>query len=105
MSAKAGHRQIAITVPVRVYDRVEAFARKAGQTTTGYTTLLFNAAYAARFAPTGDLDLDAAVGRVVVLWGVETANTAEIARHVGLSEATVVNILEAWRAEISGRAA
>lgn len=95
--------QLGLRVPAAVYKGLGAMADKAGTSRTGYAQLLLIAAYSARCAPSGDRDLDAAVGRVAVLWG-EGLDTAAIAKAVGLSEPTVVRIVGAWRAELSGKA-
>lgn len=78
-------------------------AIRRGVSTTGFAIVLFEAVYAARAMPggTGDSDLDAAVARSVILFA-NGLDTAAIAPAVGLSEPTVVKILDAWRREIKG---
>lgn len=98
-------RQIGISVSPKVYERIHQMAKSAGMTGTAYANLLFDAAYSARCKPTGDLDLDAAVARVVVLWGANRFDAPAIAAHVGLSETTVTRIIDGWKSEISLRAA
>ncbi len=98
-------RQINISVPEVVHARVAKMAVGAKMGVGPYAAQLFLAAYSARVKPPiGDRDLDASVARVAILWA-EKRDTAEIAGAVGLSEATVVRILDAWRAEASMRGA
>ena len=98
--AKGEMKQITITVPALVLAGTEAMAKKARTKLPAYVGQLFLAAYSARAKPpTGDRDLDAAVARVAILW-VEERNTADIAEAVGLQEATVVRVLDAWRDEM-----
>ena len=98
------HSQLHLKVPAKVYARLQSMAEKAGVSRPAYAEQLLLAAYTARCQVTGDRDLDAAVSRVVLMAGLRDYDTAEIAATVGLSEATVVRIRDAWRAEISGRA-
>lgn len=104
MTLSAQQRQINMSVPARVHQKLAEMAKSAGQSTSGYATTLFMAAYTARCKETGDRDLDDAVGRVILLWGTDFSIGA-IAHHVGLSETTVRRILNAWRDEMIGVAA
>ena len=98
-------KQINISVPEVVHSRVAKMAAGAKMAVGPYAATLFIAAYSARVKPpTGDRDLDASVARVAILWA-EKRDTAAIADAVGLSEATVVPVLDAWRAEASLRGA
>ena len=99
-------RQINISVPAVVHGQMAKMAAGAKMGVGPYAAQLFMAAYSARVKPpTGDRDLDAAVGRVAVLYA-EKPNTADIADLVGISEPAVIRIIDAWRAEVGmGRAA
>lgn len=92
---------IACRVPPIVATRLNQLAVGAKMATSTYAAQLLIAAYSARVKPpTGDRDLNASVSRVAILWA-DKRNTAAIAAAVGLSEPTVVRILDAWRAEVS----
>lgn len=94
---------VTLTIGDKVKENLARMAQARGMSTTGFAIVLFEAAYAARAMPggTGDADLDAAVARAVILFA-NGLDTAAIAPAVGLSEATVVRILDAWRRELRG---
>lgn len=101
----AERRQINIQVSQRMYDNLGKMAGARGyRTATGMATVLLEAAYLARVSdePTGDVDLDAAVARAVLL-NETGAALGTIAAAVGLSEAAVERIVDAWRKETKGR--
>ena len=96
-SSKA--RQILVTVSPKLHESLSKKAAEAKMSVTAYSTLLFQAAASERVKPGSAPDLHIAIGRVVVLWGNSTLDTTQIGMLVGLSEATVVRIVEAWKAE------
>lgn len=57
-------RSVSLELPVRQYDKVAAMAKERGLPTAVFALNLFNAAYSARQAPTGDTALDAAVAEI-----------------------------------------
>jgi hypothetical protein len=101
---RAETRQVNVLVTAKMHEGLQKLAKAAHMPLSTYARLLLQAAYAARRGETGDRDLDAAVARVVLLWGA-AFEPAAIARTVGLSEPTVRRILDAWREEIGGRVA
>jgi hypothetical protein len=103
MNQPVDKRQVTFPVSGAVYANVDRMAKAAGMATGTYVATLFQAAYAARCKVTGDVALDAAVERVVLLHGTKEYDTDEIARNVGLSESAVIKIIDAWRAEAFGR--
>lgn len=84
----------------KVAEIIEREARARGYSKAAYTTMLFEAAYAARFGKSEDAELTAKVELVLVLWGT-SKDVTTIALAVGLSEVTVEKILKAWRDEIT----
>lgn len=88
--------QVNIDLDEKVYEKLTAMARERGYSTTAYAKILFDAAYAARHGKSGDIELDALVGCVVVLWGAQK-DTATIAAALKLQESTVSRIVSAWR--------
>lgn len=94
---------VTLTISDKVKTNLARTAQARGMSTTGFAIILFEAAYAARATPggTGDVDLDAAVARSVILFA-NGLDTSAIAPAVGLSEATIVRILDAWRSEVKG---
>lgn len=88
-------RQINITVDDRVYDKLSTTARDRGYSVSGYAKMLFDAAYAARSGKSGDLELDALVGCVMVLSGAQK-DVGVIAAALKLQERTVTRIMSAW---------
>ncbi|MCO4053426.1 MAG: hypothetical protein HEQ16_05125 [Bosea sp.] len=57
-------RVIELKLPEAQFGKLVEMARKAARTPSAYATDLFQAAYSARCAPTGDVALDAQVGRL-----------------------------------------
>lgn len=94
--------QITFFVSAAQRDNLDRMAKVANVSRAAYAALLFNAAYSARCKAVGDLDLDAAVSRIVLLHGTKDFDTAAIAGVVGLKEATIAKILGAWRKEMRG---
>jgi hypothetical protein len=90
--------QINFTVEALVYQRLSELAREASMPLATYAKVLFEAAYAARWHKSGDPELDAKVGCALVLHAAKKDSTT-IAHAVGLHEATVVRIVDAWRTE------
>jgi len=91
-------REISFGVSARLYGKLEALARERGTRPAVHAHDLFQAAFAAAVGVAPNRDLDAAVARTIVLAGAGT-DAALIAANVGLTEATVGRILDAWRAE------
>lgn len=99
MSRPAEKRQVTLMVSGTVHTKLQALANTAGMSLTAYTTLLFEAAYAARCKETGDIDLDTAVSRVALLFGSEF-DIASIRQATGLSETFVGRTIGAWQDEM-----
>lgn len=91
-------RQLTFSVDDKVYQRLTDMARQRDMSTGPYAKVLFEAAYAARHRQSGDPDLDARVGLAVVLLGAKQ-DSATIAKAIGLSEPTVLKIIDAWKRE------
>jgi len=82
------------TLDRQAQDRKIATAMWAGQ--------IFDMGFAAvcgreKSMPVSDADLDAIVGAVLLLRAGEKWDTATLAKSLGVSEPTVVRILEAWK--------
>lgn len=95
-----------VTLPIKITAKAQSVlfdaAKKAGyRSASDYGALLFNAAFAARVGqmrdqPVSDRELDEQVRLVLACAG--QADTAAIGKAVGIPEAGVVKILDAWRA-------
>ncbi len=102
--AKATGKTITLSMPALMHERLSVMARAADVKVGVYAQALFNAAYAARCNTTGDVDLDTAVARLVILAASGDYDTADLAVASGLSEPTVQRMLDTWRGEVFGRA-
>jgi hypothetical protein len=89
-------RQINFSIEDRVFVTLEKSAASHGYKATSYAKMLFEAAFAARVGVQPNAGLDAQIGMALVMRAAKQ-DTANIAAVVGLSEATVVRILDAWR--------
>lgn len=92
-------RQINLSVDPKVHDRVAKLAAAAGMSTSGYATMLFEAAYSARCKETGDVDLATADSRVALLFGTGFDIPA-IRQATGLGDTFVGRTISAWQAEM-----
>ena len=99
MTSAPGKRTIHIDVNERIYQRCSDMAKTANVPTSTYNRMLFEAAYAARCAETGDIDLDTAVSRVALLFG-NGFDAQSIRQATGLSETFVGRTVEAWQLEM-----
>ena len=98
------HKHVAITinVPERAKLTLERQAHERGMATSLWTGQVFDLGFAAICAreksmPITDPDLDAIVGATLLLRDREKWDTATIAKSLGVSEPTVVRILDGWR--------
>lgn len=87
--------QITISLDAKVHEVATAQAKKLGYSVTGYVTLLFEAAYAARFGKSGDKELDQVVAGTLMLHG-SGIDYAAIAKALGVTEETVEKVVGAW---------
>lgn len=91
-------RQINFSVDDRIFAVLEKHAAPLGYKPTSYAKMLFEAAFATRVGVQPDADLDDQVAAAIVLHGARK-DSAAIALAVGLSEPTVLRIIDAWRTE------
>jgi hypothetical protein len=91
-------RQVNFQVEDRVYVKLLELGQEQRLTATAYAKVLFEAAYSARWHKSGDIELEAKVGCALVLHAARR-DTTEIAQALGLSESTVVRIIDAYRTE------
>lgn len=91
-------RQINFSVEDRVYVTLEKRGAVHGYKPTAYAKALFEAAFACRVGVSPDPDLDAQIATAGVLHGAKQ-DSATIAQMVGLSEPTVLRVIDAWRRE------
>jgi hypothetical protein len=91
-------KQINFSVDDRVFGVLEKHGAKHGYKPTSYAKMLFEAALASRLGVQPDTDLDEKVGAAIVLHGARQDSTT-IAGVIGLSEPTVIRILDAWKRE------
>lgn len=92
--------QIGILVSEPVHAKLVVFAKAAGVPVTTYAKMLFEAAYAARHAPTGDAALDASVARILLLHR-RGLKPAEISEVMNLPPGLIGLTVDAWRSEIA----
>lgn len=104
MSRADEKHSISFEVTAKVFDRLSEMAAERRTRPAVYAKMLFEAAYSARLGIQSDLDLDAAIARAVLL-SAEGCDTAELASVTGLSEPTVVRVLDAWRGEMREKGA
>lgn len=93
---------IQITVSERAKATLTRQAQERGLSLSKWSNQLFDAAFAAACAreksmPATDADLDAVVGAALLLRAREQWDTATLAQSLGVSEPTVVRILEVWK--------
>lgn len=92
-------RQINIRITDRVYDKLSPMANAAGVPPSTYVRLLFEAAYAARHAPTGDAALDRNVACLMLLHRLG-ATAQDISGVLTLDPEIIAVCLDAWREEL-----
>ncbi|UDF29342.1 UNVERIFIED_ORG: helix-turn-helix domain-containing protein [Roseateles sp. XES5] len=93
---------ISISVTEKAKQNLDRQARERGIGLSLWAGQLFDAAFASVCAreksmPISDGDLDAIVGATLLLRARERWDTATIAQALGVSEPTVVRILDCWR--------
>ena len=93
--------QINLRMAAVTYDSLARSAKARGYSPTGYATLLFEAAFAARIgqergAPVSDAELDDQVRLVFALAG--QADPEAIGKATGIGLPTVRKILDGWAA-------
>lgn len=96
-----------ITVSEKAKMTMERQARDRGIALSHWMGQLFDAAFTAACAreksmPVSDGDLDAIVGATLLLRAREQWDTATIAQALGVSEPTVVRILDTWKTYRAG---
>lgn len=91
-------RQINFSIEDRIFTVLEKHAATLGYKPTSYAKMLFEAAFASRVGVQPDVDLDDQVAAAIVLHGARK-DSATIALATGLSEPTVLRIIDAWRSE------
>ncbi len=91
--------KLTIEVDRRVETKLLEMGKKLGFSVAGCATVLFEAAYAARFGKdgSGDPELDAVVAATLILHGSGIDFTI-IAKTLGTDEETVERIIGAWLA-------
>ena len=89
-------RQITFSVDDRVFAALGQRAEGLGYRTGTYAKMLFEAAFAVRVGVTDEPDLHQRIELAIVLHGARKS-TADIADAVGLSEASVCRIIDAWK--------
>jgi len=77
----------------------DLMAAKRGYSLTGYDKVLFEAAYSSNVGFQPNRDMDIAIARAMVMWGAKN-DTNTIAKSLGLSQATVIKIIDAWKHEV-----
>lgn len=94
-------RQINLAIEERIYAQLQVLANEAGMPASTYARVLFEAAYSARHATTGDAALDAAVARVLLLTkaGVPPKTISDV---LCISPEAVSRAIAAWRSELAG---
>jgi hypothetical protein len=97
-------RQVNFSVDDKVYDALSLRAEKLGYRATSYAKMLFEAAFACRVGVSQDPDLQQRIELVLILHAARQ-DTARISTFSGLSEATVVRIIDSWRSETAQDAA
>ncbi len=93
---------IQFSVPEKAKATLDRQARERGIATSLWASQLFDMGFAAvcgreKSMPVADGDLDAIVGAVLLLREREKWDTASLAKSLGVSEPTVVRILDAWK--------
>lgn len=100
---------VQISVTAKAKETLDRQASARGISTVLWASQLFDAGFAAACAreksmPGTDADLDAIVGAVLLLREREKWDTASLAQALGISEPTVVRILDAWKTYRAGQA-
>lgn len=100
------HRQkmigLTVNIPERAKLTIDLQARNRGISSSLWAGQVFDIGFAAICAreksmPITDADLDAIVSATALLWSRSEWDIAEIAKCVGVPEATVVRILDGWK--------
>lgn len=93
---------ITINVPEKAKLALDRQAAARGCASSFWAGQVFDIGFAAICAreksmPVTDADLDALAGAALLLWSRGDWDTAAIAKGLGVPEATVARILDAWR--------
>jgi hypothetical protein len=93
---------ITLSVPERAKATLDRQAKERSISTSLWASQIFDMGFAAvcgreKSMPVSDQDLDAIVGAVLLLRAREQWDTATLAKSLGVSEPTVIRILEAWK--------
>lgn len=107
MSFKPRMVGLQISVAPKAKETLDRQARERGVSTALWASQLFGAGFAAVCAreksmPITDDDLDAILGATLLLRAREKWDTATIAQSLGVSEPTVVRMLDTWRTYRAG---
>ncbi|MVB04186.1 hypothetical protein GN325_20695 [Agrobacterium vitis] len=90
-----------IQVPGKARETLERQAKERGVKASQWAGQVFDLGFAAicareKSTPVTDRDLDAICGATLLLWSKQW-NTADIACAMGVSEQTIVSILDGWK--------
>jgi hypothetical protein len=93
---------VSVNITEKAKQTLDLQARARGVSSSLWAGQVFDVGFAAICArdksmPVVDADLDAIVGASILLWSRGEWDTAEIAKGVGVPEATVVRILDGWK--------
>lgn len=101
MTVRSPLTSITINITRKAKETLDRQARERGCASTLWAGQVFDLGFAAVCAreksmPLTDKDLDAIVGASLLLWSAEF-DTSEIAKGLGVSEATIAKIMDGWR--------
>lgn len=93
---------VQVTIPEKAKATLERQARERGVALSMWVGQIFDMGFAAvcgreKSMPISDDDLDAIVGATLLLRAREKWDTATIAKSLGVSEPTVIRILDGWK--------
>ncbi|MBX4884002.1 hypothetical protein HJA90_10450 [Rhizobium bangladeshense] len=100
---------IQLSVAEKAKATLDRQAKERGISTSVWAGQIFDMGFAAvcgreKSMPISDQDLNAIVGAVLLLRAKEKWDTATLAKSLGVSEPTVVRILDAWKTYRAGQA-
>jgi len=100
---------VQISVTEKAKQTLDRQAAERGISSSMWAGQLFDAGFAAACAreksmPIADGDLDAIMGAVLLLRAREQWDTATIAKSLGVSEPTIVRMLDGWKEYRAGQA-
>jgi hypothetical protein len=100
---------ISVSISEKAKATLDRQARERGVSASTLAGQLFDMGFAALCAreksmPVTDGDLDAIVSGSLLLWARKEWDTSEIAKKLGVPEATVVRMLDGWKDYRRGQA-